>query len=164
MLHHSLSVNTTFRSSGFHFLEQGNACLRRIASSRCHRISSVATPKTQYKEKKKKEKPKPSLYFSYITSFPSANRIPAPASQRTHGNGAVAANAETALPRAHVGDQNRWSLSNNAPFFLCISVISSCGRDEVGEGLEEVCGGWGLGEGQRDGCSTCHHLDEKCFT
>lgn len=43
-----------------------------------------------------------------------------------------------ALPQPNVGDQNRWSLSNNAPFFLCISVILWCGKEEVGEGLEKV--------------------------
>lgn len=43
-----------------------------------------------------------------------------------------------ALPQSNVGDQNRWSLSNNALFFLCISVISLCGKEEVGEGLEKV--------------------------
>lgn len=45
-----------------------------------------------------------------------------------------------ALPQPNVGDQNRWSLSNNAPFFLCISVILCCGK-EVGEGLEKVSEG-----------------------
>lgn len=46
-----------------------------------------------------------------------------------------------ALPQPNAGDQNRWSLSNNAPFFLCISVISSRGKEEVGEGLEKVSEG-----------------------
>lgn len=54
-----------------------------------------------------------------------------------------------ALPQPNVGDQNRWSLSNNAPFFLCISVILWCGKEEVGEGLEKVSergrGGKGTG-------------------
>lgn len=32
----------------------------------------------------------------------------------------------TASAQSHVGDLNRWSLSNNVPLFLCVSVISLC--------------------------------------
>lgn len=71
------------------------------------------------------------------------NKTPAPSDRS--GSGGGSAKAEMASPQPSVGDQNRWSLSNNAPFFLCISIIPPRGKGEVGEGLEKVSEG-------RDGC------------
>lgn len=76
----------------------------------------------------------PSLYVCYISSSPNNILV-----GRQRG---FSASAGMALPQSNVGDQNRWSLSNNAPFFLCISVISWC-RKEVGERLEKVSEGGG---------------------